>query len=108
MTTKKRSKLRVYIYRAFILSLVSLTIYGAYEGYTYMQPTSTTVPTAQNKEIDEIMNSEAFKAKAQNLAEQQLLQTKIDKKKSEILAMQNEVGTLQSELETKRNAGLSL
>lgn len=108
MTTRKRSKARVYANRVFVLAIVSLTLYGAYEGYTYMQPTSTTVPTAQNKEIDEIMNSQAFKAKAQNLAEQQLLQSKIDKKKNEILAMQNEVGTLQSELETKRNAGLSL
>lgn len=134
MTTRKRSKARVYIYRVFVLSIVSLTLYGAYQGYEYLKPTVNAeeeshcldfyfvegYPTEQfpdhltrpckstDKEINEIMNSQAFKAKAQNLAEQQLLQSKIDKKKAEILAMQNEVGTLQSELETKRNAGLSL
>lgn len=110
--TKKRSKARVYIYRVFVLSIVSACLYGLYQGYEYLKPTAITTvqdhTTAQGKELEAIMNSEAFKAKAQNLAEQQLLQDKINSKKTAIAEMQKEIATLQTELETKRNASLSL
>ncbi len=110
--TKKRSKARVYINRVLVLSIVSACLYGAYQGYEYLKPTAIATvqdhTTAQGKELEAIMNSEAFKAKAQNLAEQQLLVSKIEAKKDSIEAMQKEIAVLQSELETKRNASLSL
>lgn len=109
---KKQSKARVYIYRVFLLSLVSVSIYGLYQGYHYMKPkaiaNTTELSTAQGKELDAIMNSAAFKAKAQNLAEQQLLAQKIENKKASIADLNSEIATLQSELESKRNASLSL
>jgi hypothetical protein len=130
---KKRSKARVYIYRVFVLSIVSACLYGAYQGYQELKPSVVNtegtcltyyykdgVPTDENpdqltkpckgsdKELDAIMNSAAFKAKAQNLAEQQLLTDKINAKKDSIANMQKDIASLQSELETKRNAGLSL
>lgn len=110
--TKKKSKARVYINRVFVLSIVSACLYGAYQGYQEIKPTAVQTieqhTTAQGKELDAIMNSAAFKAKAQNLAEQQLLTDKINAKKDSIANMQKDIASLQSELETKRNAGLSL
>lgn len=112
MTTRKRSKARVYIYRVFVLSIVSACIYGAYQGYQYLKPTTIATvqdhTTAQGKELEAIMNSDAFKAKVQNLAEQQALTDKIASKQSQITALENEIGTLKQQLEDKRVQSLSL
>lgn len=110
--SKKKSKARVYINRILVLSIVSACLYGAYQGYEYLKPTTITTiedhTTAQGKELEAIMNSASFKAKAQNLAEQQLIVSKIEQKKATIADLTKEISTLQSELETKRNASLSL
>lgn len=110
--TKRRSKIRVYIYRVFVLSIVSVSLYGAYQGYEYLKPTAVQTieqhTNAQGKELEAIMNSEAFKAKAQNLAEQQLLNDKIANKQKAISDLQNDIGSLKKELEDKRVASLSL
>lgn len=112
-TTRKRSKARVYIYRLFILSIVCAISYGAYTGYKYIKPTVTPTNTmqlssAQSRELEAIMNSQAFKAKAQNLAEQQLLNDRIANKQKAIKDLENEIGTLKKDLEDKRVASLSL
>ena len=113
MSTRKRSKARVYIYRVFVLSIVSACLYGAYKGYHYIKPTTIPANTvqltnAQSKEIEAIMSSDAFKAKVQNLAEQQALTDKIASKQSQITALENEIGTLKQQLEDKRVQSLSL
>lgn len=111
-TIKRKSKARVYIYRTFILSILAVSVYGAYEGYMAYKPVTTSqgvqATVTVNKELQAIQDSAAFKLKIANLAEQQLISDKIEQKKAAIAQLENEVGTLKSDLEAKRVASLSL
>lgn len=110
-TTKKRSKIKVYIYRVFVLSIICAISYGAYTGYQYMKPKTvlnTATVSAQSKELEAIKDSAKFKAKMDNLAQQELLTKKIADKKQSILTIENEQKELEKELEAKRVESLSL
>ena len=112
MTKKSKVKRN----RAFLIILIFLISYGMYKGYGYaMRVTnknSITVeaqtPSERQRQIDSIKESEKFRSKIANLAEQEAIQDEINGKQEKIAKLTSEVKALTQELESKRNAGLSL
>ena len=103
MTIKKRKFKRVVKAIAWI---VFLSFIARYAFLHYHKPVQQVQGT--QRELAAIMDSEDFKAKIDNLAQQQLLTNKIAQKKAAISQLENEQADLERQLEAKRVESLSL
>lgn len=109
MAIKKRKFMRV-VKGIVWLAIIGFALYKA--GYPYIHnrhaSTTNTQSVFVNKELEAIKDSEKFKAKVDNLAQQQLLTDKIAQKKASIAQLENEKADLEKQLEAKRVESLSL
>lgn len=106
MAIKKRKFIRVVKAIAWV---VVLSFIARYAFLHYHKPVQQVHGTQiENRELAVIMDSEEFKAKIDNLAQQQLLAQKIEQKKKDIEQLENEKSQLEAQLETVRAQGLSL
>lgn len=106
----RRSKLKVLLFAAIVVAVIAaVNMIDTTTTYTRIETATSTpeVATSTNP-LDEIKARENFKKRVENQAKQVFINEEIDDRKAQIAALEKEIATLQTNLETTRQEELDL
>ncbi len=110
--SEKRGKGRIVLLSVLVIAGIFTAINFIDTTETYTRPeTSTSTPevvTESVNPLDEIKSRENFKKRVENQAKQVFINEEIDDRKAQIAALEKEIATLQTDLETTRQEELDL